>query len=243
MAPSADPPLDVATYRTPLGQRLLSAAGVAILAPLALGMTAVGLALATRPPWPVAVVVLGCALVLVALLLYVYRDAAGKWGLSIRLDGQGVRLDLPRSRSLIHRLQPVHERLPYADIEALETRLEAYSSLGFQAMQRVYALRRRGGSVIILGEDRALGTDFAQEGLGGIFATLKDRTGAPLIDRGMVEGRGGLLLVVGASPDAWQAPSLTAARQAVLWQRAAATGALPVALLLVAWALKAVFGY
>jgi len=145
--------------------------------------------------------------------------------LRVALEREGVRLDLPSGRSLIHRPPAQHLTVPYADIAALETRLEAYGTLGMATMQRAYVLRRKSGELIFLCEERALATGFASAMFGRIVADLAARAGVQVDDLGMAEGHGGLLAVWGTHAPDWAAPALSAERQRSLWGRAAATGA------------------
>jgi hypothetical protein len=153
-----------------------------------------------------------------------------------------VALRLPANRSLIHRPSAFDGVIAYSDIAAIETRLEAYRSAGLAAMQRAYALRQRDGTLIILGEDRALGTGLAQYGADQIAAKLAARAGIAFTDLGMVEGRGGVLMVGGAAPDVWSAASLGQSQQKRLWRRVALTGAVPMTIFLLALLMAAMFG-
>jgi hypothetical protein len=153
-----------------------------------------------------------------------------------------VALRLPAGRSLIHQLPAFEGVITYGDIAAIETRLEAYRSIGLAAMQRAYGLRLRNGALIILGEDRALGTNFEQLGANQLAAKLAARAEITIIDLGMVEGRGGVLMVTGAAPEAWSALSLGQSAQVRLWRRVASTGAAPMAVFLLAFLLAALLG-
>ncbi len=137
-----------------------------------------------------------------------------------------MRLDLPRARSLIHRPRPLHATVALDDIEAIETRLEAYSSLGMTNMQRIVALKLRSGELIILGEDRALNTGLASSVLAKAVAQIVRSGGVEVRDLGMVEGRGGFLVVFFTSAPPWDTPSLGPERQKALWDAAGMTGAL-----------------
>ena len=132
-----------------------------------------------------------------------------------------VTLDLPAGRSLIHCPPSQHLTVPYADIAAVETRLEAYGSFGMEMMQRAYVLRRNSGELIFLFEDRALATGMRSAFFPEIAAELAARAGVALQDLGMVEGSGGFLGVWGAHVVDWGAPSLPLARQLRLWRHAA----------------------
>lgn len=189
----------------------------------------------------------GLVLVLVAfvgaaLVAYVARDAYAKWTLRAEFGATSVRLRLPAYRSHVHAPPAFEGDVAYADIAAVETRLEAYRWLGLAAMQRAYALRFRDGSLLILGEDRGLGSQVAQLGVDRIAAEIARRAGLQVSDLGMVEGRGGVALVAGAKADAWGAASLPEEAQARLWRRVLFTGAVPLTVFLAAYALSVLFG-
>jgi hypothetical protein len=188
------------------------------------------------------VAVVGCFCA--GLAHYVWRDFRGKWGLRVVLGPEAVALDLPAGRSLIHRVPAQRLTIPYADIAAIETRLEAYRSLGMANMQRAYALRRRSGEWVFLFEDRALATAYETSFFADIAGKLAARAGVVVHDLGMVEGRGGFLAVWGAQAQDWAAPSLPADRQARLWRKVVITGqlaALSAAIVFLVWALQAIF--
>jgi hypothetical protein len=179
--------------------------------------------------WALGLLMLALAALMTGLALYVLRDLAGKWGLRIALGADGATLDLPSGRSLIHRPPAQHVTIPYADIAALETRLEAYGTLGMEMMQRAYVLHRKSGELVFLFEERALATGFASSMFAGVVADLAARAGVEVKDIGMAEGKGGLLGVWGTHAPDWAAPALSAERQRSLWGRAAATGAVAAA--------------
>jgi hypothetical protein len=160
-----------------------------------------------------------------SLVRYIVRDLNGKLRLRIVLDADAATLALPAGRSLIHRPPAQHITVRYADIQAIETRLEAYGSWHMEIMQRAYVLHRKSGELIFLFEERALATAMASSLFGDIAADLAQRAGVPLKDLGMAEGRGGLLCVWGAHAPDWAAPALSPTRQRQLWARASVTGA------------------
>ena len=51
----------------------------------------------------------------------------------------------------------MHELIPYADLRALETRLEAYPSAGMATMVRTFRITRRSGPPVFLFEERGPG--------------------------------------------------------------------------------------
>lgn len=160
------------------------------------------------------------------LFLNVLRDTRSKLGWRMGIGADILELDLPGGRSLIHRLDPVRARLSYDEIEAVETRLEAYPSFGMVNMHRAYALKLKSGDLIMLGEDRTLNTGLASATLSRAVQEILQHRELEVRDLGMARGRGGLLCVLFASPPPWDAPSLDDDRQAALWRRAGMTGKL-----------------
>ena len=228
-------------FRIPLGLRLLSLFGVVVLAGMT-GLLAVFAILLVRKNLSVSFVVAAAACLLAALTDYVWRDFAGKWRLRVVLDTDGVTLDLPAGRSLIHRPPAQHLTVPYADIAAVESRLEGFRSFGMESMQRAYVLRRKDDALIFLFEDRALGTAMASSLFTGIAAALAARAGGTVHDIGMVAGKGGVLGVWGAHAPDWAAPPLSAAERLAHWSRAAMTGSLVFIIIIVALAIRLLAG-
>ncbi len=167
-----------------------------------------------------------CAVIMLVLFRYVLRDTRGKSGWRITISADALDLDLPRGRSLIHRLEPVHARLLLDDIEMVETRLEAYPSFGAVAVHRSYALKLKKGELIILGEDRAQNTGYASSKLAEAIDKIVRHGKFGAHQLGMVEGRGGIFMVLFASAPPWDTPSLSVERQEVLWRAAGITGSL-----------------
>ncbi len=124
--------------------RLLSLVGViflALISAIMVGFAVAGFAM----QWALGLFMMAIAVFMVALTRYVWRDFRGKWGLRVELDADAAKLDLPSGRSLIHRPPTQHLTVPYADIEAIDTRLEAYRSQGMAILQRSYVLHRKSG--------------------------------------------------------------------------------------------------
>lgn len=195
--------------------------------------------------WALGLFMTAVACFCAGLTWYVWRDFKGKWGLGVVLDRDAVTLDLPATRSLIHRLPAQRLTIPYNDIAEIETRLEGYRSLGMMQMQRAYALRRRSGDLIFLFEDRALATPLATSLFADIATQLGARAGVPMRDLGMVQGGGGFLGVWGTLAPDWSAPSLLLDRQSRLWRHAAATGvvgAAIIAVIILVFALRGMLG-
>jgi hypothetical protein len=230
-------------FRTPLGPRLLTLFGVLVLGGVSAFVTLVAVFVLLGKQWQLGALVLTPAACLLAGLTgYVARDLRGKWGLRVVLDAQSLTLDLPAGRSLIHRPPSQRITIPYADIEAIESRLEAYGSLGMAMMQRAYVLRCRNGELIYLFEDRAVATPFESSLFPKLAADIAARAGVPLRDLGMVEGGGGFLAVWGAHAPDWAAPALPLARQLWIWRHVAITGALAVLVPIIALIVRFLVG-
>ena len=228
-------------FRPPVFWRLFSLFAVIVLAAVTAVMAAFAV-LAFTANWIVGLIVTACAFLLGALTGYVWRDFRGKWGLHVLLGADAVTLDLPSGRSLIHRLPAQHRVIAYGDIDAIETRAEAYSSLGQTMIQRPYVLRRKNGELIFLFEDRAQGSALEVTMFADLAAAIAARAGTKLHDIGMVEGHGGLLGVWGAHSVPWSTPSLPLARQLRLWRHSAFTGGLAVVIVIVAIVLRLIAG-
>jgi hypothetical protein len=220
-------PSPATEFREPLWARLFSLFVVVVLATLAAGLTlAAAYLFATRQATIGAFIVAACGIFVAALTGYAGRDLRGRWGLRVVLQPDALVLDLPGGRSLIHRPPSQLLTIPYADIAAIETRLEAYRTLGMAMMQRAYVLRRKHGELIFLFEERALATPYASAFFSKLVTDITARANVPLRDLGMVEDKGGVLGVWGTHAPDWAAPTLPLALQARLWRHAAITGAL-----------------
>jgi hypothetical protein len=229
-------------FRTPTWARYFSLIGTLILGGTCAFMLAGAILLLFQRWWWVGAVVGAMASVMAGLTGYVLRDLRGKWGLRVELLADRMVLDLPAGRSLIHRPVAQHLTIPYTDIDAVETRLEAYPSLGMEIMQRVYVLSRNQGDRVFLFEDRALGTALATPMVSKIAAAIVARAHVPLRDLGMVEGRGGFLSVWGTHAPDWAAPSLPLAQQLRIWRHVASTGTLAIAIIIIAVAVRLIVG-
>jgi len=230
-------------FRMPLVPRLLSLFGVLVVCGASVLMTLFAVLVLVGKQWELGALILApMACLLAGLTGYVARDLRGKWGLRVVLDTQSLVLDLPAGRSLIHRPAAQHTTIAYADVAAIETRLEAYGTLGMEMMQRAYVLRRKSGELIFLFEDRAIGTPFANPLFPRLAADIAARAGVPLRDLGMVEGGGGLLAVWGANAPDWAAPSLPLARQFRIWRHVAITGMLSIAVIVIALLVRLLSG-
>ena len=231
-----------AIFRTPAQARYLSLIGTLILGGVSASLLGVAVLFlfeqASWTGWIVAAV----ASFVAGLTGYVLRDLRGKWGLRVELLPDRMVLDLPAGRSLIHRPVAQHLTIPYTDVDAVETRLEAYPSLGMEMMQRAYVLSGKQGDRIFLFEDRALGSPLENPTYSKIAVAITERARVPLRDLGMVEGRGGLLAAWGTSAPDWAAPSLPLAQQLRIWRHVATTGTLAVSIVIIAVVVRLIAG-
>ena len=230
-------------FRTPIGPRLFTLLGVLIVGGASAAMAVAAVFLLVSGQWVLGALVLApLAVFMAGLTGYLVKDLRGKWGLRVALEADALVLDLPVGRSLIHHPGAQYLRIPYDDIAAIETRLEAYVTLGMAMLQRAYVLRRKSGQLIFLFEDRAIGTQFRSSIFAKLVAEIAARAAAPVRDLGMAEGRGGFLAVWGAQAPDWAAPELPMARQIRLRRRAAMTGTFAIVVILVALILRLLSG-
>ena len=229
------------TFRIPLAVRLFSLFGVVFLAGVT-GIMIVFAAYAFTTQWMLGLFMTACAGIMGALTGYTWRDLRGKWGLRIVLDTDAVTLDLPAGRSLIHRPPSQHLTVCYADIAAIETRFEAYGSLGMEMMQRAYVLQRKRGELIFLFEERALATGMESSMFADVIKDLVARAGITIRELGTVEGKGGLLGVWGTHAPSWAAPAQPRERAIQLWRHAASTGSAAISITFIVILIMWYFG-
>lgn len=212
-----------------------------LIGTLALGFSIVTAVLMFNGNFSIGFVILALSVWMLILSKYVWRDCQAKRNWSIEIEPGEILLDLPAGRSLMATFQRERRLLEVSEVMAIETRLEAYRSFGLANMQRSYGLRLKSGKLIVLGEDRALATRLADETVGQMVDVLVLKTGLPLQDTGMIEGKGGILGVLFTSVPRWDSPSLPAARQRALWQRAGITGGLAGIVVIAVLILSVVF--
>ena len=241
MTATSTGPAPLSDFRLPFGQRVFSIVTVAILA-VVTGIMMAFAVVVFATQWALGLFLALCAAFIGGLTGYTFRDLRGKLGLHIVFGGDAVTLHLPAWRSLIHRPPAQQLVVPYADIESIETRNEAYRSLGMASMQRVYVLRCKGDRLIFLFEERALATALASALYACVVTELLQRANVPLRELGTVEGAGGLLSVWGTHAPDWAAPSLPRDQALRLWRHAASTGALAFSLIIMLAAMRAFGG-
>lgn len=237
---TAETPL--AAFRTPASARYLSLFAfvfIGLITLLALGFAA---ALIFSGEWGFGAFIAALGIFMGALDGYVLRDLLGRWDLRAELFKDRVVLNLPAERSLIHRPPGQRLTIPYNDIEAIETRLEAYPSFLMETLQCPYVLVLKQGNPIFLFEDRALATPMQTTMYGQIAAAIAEHAHVPIRDLGMVEGKGGFLAVWGTHAPDWAAPSLPLAQRMRILRHVAWTGFLATSLFMLALLINAAFG-
>jgi len=155
-----------------------------------------------------------------------WRNGIGFWGASVALRSDGLRLHLPRYRSLIHRPPPVDRLIMWDEISAIETREEGYQSQMMAQLQRPYWLVLNDGTRIFLFEDRGIDTVVGTRSMDPVASAIEQRSGAQWCELPMAEGRGGFLGAWHTAAPSPGAPPLTASRMASLRTRAVITGQL-----------------
>jgi hypothetical protein len=211
-------------WHRPSGPAIQSGVGVAILGIVTLVIASIPLLAGVGSVTvPMALCLALLVLFSAAITLYCWRDMRGKRGGVIVLDETGIILDLAAGRSLIHKPPACRETVPYADVVAVETRLEAYRCLGMTMMQRAYRLTRRSGAAIFLFEERSLSAR-PSASCEALATEIARRAGVPLKDLGVVLGGGGILGAWFVRVPEWSAASVPPAEQAVLLRRARVTG-------------------
>jgi hypothetical protein len=145
------------------------------------------------------------ALALIGLACLIGAEATAAFRLRIALDGETLRLVLPRRRGHVA-LPEVGRAIPLASIAAIETRTEVFRQFGVAALQQVWRLRLTDGSAVVLGADRQMKPALFGAAAEAIAAWAKK----PIVDLGMVDGDPGFLAIVGTSVPLWSAPSLPA---------------------------------
>lgn len=245
--PGASPPSDAArageplVFRTPAGMRYFSLFATLVIGAMSAFMIGAAAVLFFQADWGVGAVLAALGIFMAGLCGYVLRDLRGRWGLRAALFDDHMVLDLPADRSLIHRPSAQHLTIPYSDVAAVETRLEAYPSLGMASMQRAYVLSLKQGHRIFLFEDRAIGTPMEWNMYSAIADAIVERSGVPLRELGMVQGGGGFLAVWGTSTPDWAAPSLPLAQQIRIWRHVALTGSLATSTVIIALLIGGLF--
>lgn len=134
----------------------------------------------------------------------VHRDFLMKNAWRIALGPLNAWFNLPVWRLLYGPQPSMSGPLAYSAIRAVEWREEVTRTMGMTTINRVYAMRLKSGTVIILGEDRPIPKTMAYTRLAGDAArALSQMANAPLRQLPMAEGKAGFLTILGASRPGW----------------------------------------
>lgn len=228
---SAPPPAD---FRFGFFSRLGAAITGGLLWALLLGMAGGAAAVLMDGEAGPALVLILAALFFLQLANIVARDTAMKLRWRISLGREEAWLRLPTGRLLFGRAPALNASLRYADIRHLEWREEAITSLGMVTINKVYAVRLKDGSLILLGEDRPIPRTMQWTTLSGEAAeALARASGVPLKRLPAAEGEGGFLTLWGAARPEWpgtdDASGLSEAETRALHRRLALTNLIPAA--------------
>jgi hypothetical protein len=195
----AGPQVDL--HRT-LGDRL-SILFIAALMVGASGVMAVGAVATVTHSLGLFLFMVLIAVMNAGLTWIVIREAIMRWSTHIVLHDRSVRLRLPARRGYVA-TAPVDLELPLSAIKAVESRDEAFRSVGNTVIQQSYVLVKDDGQSLFLGADRPWVTPF----FGGAAAAIAARAGLAIRDKGTVRGEPGFILLWGQTVPAWDAPPL-----------------------------------
>jgi hypothetical protein len=217
------PPPEI--FRVSLGERLGVIAAAAVLIALSAGAL-LGAAFLYRESAVIALVLGAIGLTIGSLAGLVSREAVSRWRLNATIYANRLTGFLPRRRGFV--IGPREElSVGLQDIDLIETREEIFSSLGVTTGQRAYELVLKDGARIFLGADR----DMLPPHIGWIVDGVTARCQARLVDRGMVDGDAGFMLVAGVKVPDWTTAPLDASAAE---RRRMARNRMPVLLLIAA---------
>ncbi|MDZ7626930.1 MAG: hypothetical protein U5J99_00830 [Parvularculaceae bacterium] len=189
-------------FRVSLGERLGVAAAAVVLILLTIGACLTA-AFLFRESAVIAIVLAAVAATIASFAGLVAREAVSRWRLQATIYAGHLSGFLPRRRGFVIG-DPKEMKVSLGDIDRIETRDELFSSLGVTTGQRAYELVLKDGARIFLGADR----DMLPAHFGRIVEAITARSHARLVDRGMIDGDAGFLLVAGVKVPDWSAPPL-----------------------------------
>jgi hypothetical protein len=177
----------------------------------------------------------GAALGLAALAIYFLLLAAAL-AMRVEVAPDALRLRLPRWQSVLPWFPWIRAAIPYAEIAAVETRDEVYSSFGLTSVQTVYSIASKAGRRIVLGFTSPLATwnyPFDEAA-----ARIARKAGIAVTDRGAVEVGGIIRSIIKGTPP-WSTASIGANARATARRRAALAMQIAFAMVVAAVALRA----
>ncbi len=177
----------------------------------------------------------GAALGLAALAIYFLLLAAAL-AMRVEVAPDALRLRLPRWQSVLPWFPWIRAAIPYAEIAAVETRDEVYSSFGLTSVQTVYSIASKAGRRIVLGFTSPLATwnyPFDEAA-----ARIARKAGIAVTDRGAVEVGGIIRSIIKGRPP-WSTASIGANARATARRRAVFAMQIAFAMVVAAVALRA----
>jgi hypothetical protein len=175
----------------------------------------------------------GAALGFAALAIYFLLLAAAL-AMRVEVAPDALRLRIPRWQSVLPWFPWIRADIPYADIAAVETRDEVYSSFGLTSVQTAYSIATKAGRRIVLGFTSPLATwnySFDE-------AAARIARNAKVTDRGAVEVGGIIRSIIRGTPP-WSTASIGANARATARRRAALAMQIAFAMVVAAVALRA----
>ncbi|MEO8084548.1 MAG: hypothetical protein ABI780_12055, partial [Ardenticatenales bacterium] len=196
------------TLRRSAGDRWAIVVMAALLVVPALGLV-VGTVAVARTSAGLAIFLGATAAFVSGLAYVVVNEARVRWTTRIALEPDGLHLTLPARRGYV-RQAPVRAVVPWPSVAGVETRSEAFRAIGTTVLQQAYALRLADGGRIVLGADRRMVDPF----FAGAAEAIAARARTTLVDRGMVDGDPGFLMIRGQAVPEWDASPLAPAAAA-----------------------------
>jgi hypothetical protein len=177
----------------------------------------------------------GAALGFAAMAIY-FLLLAASLALRVEVAPDALRLRIPRWQGVLPWFPWIRAAIPYADIAAVETRDDVYSSFGLTSVQTVYSVATKAGRRIVLGFTSPLATwnyPFDEAA-----ARIARNAGVAVTDRGAVEVGGIIRSIIKGTPP-WSAARIGADGRATARRRAALAMQIAFAMVVVAVALRA----
>ncbi|HEV7463246.1 MAG TPA: hypothetical protein VGN85_04965 [Methyloceanibacter sp.] len=177
----------------------------------------------------------GAALGFAAMAIY-FLLLAASLALRVEVAPDALRLRIPRWQGVLPWFPWIRAAIPYADIAAVETRDDVYSSFGLTSVQTVYSVATKAGRRIVLGFTSPLATwnyPFDEAA-----ARIARNAGVAVTDRGAVEVGGIIRSIIKGTPP-WSAERIGADGRATARRRAALAMQIAFAMVVVAVALRA----
>lgn len=185
-------------------ERYLLAAAVVILWLLMVIMAGFSASLLHEEAYAFALVLGTLTAFFIPVCRMVTRDFMMKNDWRVSLGPVNAWFRLPLRRLLYGPAPRMSGPLAYSAIRAIEWREEAYRTMGFATINRVYAIRLKTGGVILLGEDRPIPKTYDYTALAGDAArALAKKAGVGVRQTPMAEGNGGFLTLWGTQRPAW----------------------------------------